>query len=68
MTKKPEPVNDLPRLSAPAHRALAGMNIATLKDVSLHTEKEIATLHVMGPTGIKELREALAEKGLSFKA
>ena len=67
MVKKPEQVNDLPKLSAPAHRALAGANIATLNDVSQHTEKEISSLHGMGPTGIKALREAMTAKGLSFK-
>jgi len=65
---KQEQHGDLPKLSAPAHRALASINVATLADVSQHTESEIAKLHGMGPTGIKELREALAAKGLSFKA
>ena len=65
--KKPEQHGDLPKLSAPAHRALASINVATLADVSQHAEKEIATLHGMGPTGIKSLREAMATKGLSFK-
>ena len=62
------PPNDLPKLSAPAQRALASVNVKTLEDVSRHTEKEIAKLHGMGPTGIKALKIALAEKGLAFKA
>ncbi|MEO8396470.1 MAG: DNA-binding protein [Chloroflexota bacterium] len=66
--KKAEQVNDLPKLSAPAHRALASINVATLADVSKHTEAEVAKLHGVGPTIIVALREALAEKGLAFKA
>ncbi len=66
--KQQEQVNDLPKLSAPAHRALAGAKIATLADVSKHTEAELAKLHGMGPTGIKALKVALAEKGLAFKS
>ena len=66
--KKAEQVNDLPKLSAPAHRALAGAGITSLAEVSQHTEAEIAKLHGVGPTIIVALRAALAEKGLAFKA
>ena len=66
--KKQEQHADLPKLSAPAHRALASINVASLADVSKHSEAEIAKLHGMGPTGIMELKSALAEKGLAFKS
>jgi len=66
--KKQTQVNDLPKLSAPAHRALAGAGITNLEEVSQRTEAEVAKLHGVGPTIIVALREAMAEKGLAFKA
>ncbi|MBI1257710.1 MAG: DNA-binding protein [Chloroflexi bacterium] len=66
--KQQETPGDLPKLSAPAHRALASVHVATLKDLSQHTQAEIAKLHGMGPSGIKALKAALAEKGLAFKS
>ena len=68
LAKKQEHLSDLPKLSAPAQRALASVNVATLAGVSQHTEAEIAKLHGMGPSGIKALKAALAEKGLAFKS
>ena len=59
--------NDLPKLSAPAHRALAAVGIQNLEQVSHYSEAELKKLHGMGPKAIKELREALAAKGLAFK-
>ena len=66
--KKQEQHGDLPKLSAPAHRALAGAGLTSLGKISQASEAEIAKLHGVGPNAIKELREALAAKGLSFKA
>ena len=68
MTKKPEIPNDLPKLSAPAHRALVSAGITSLAEVAQHSEAEIAKLHGVGPTIIVALREAMAAKGLAFKA
>ena len=59
--------SDLPRISAPAERALAAVNIKTLTDVSRWSEKELLKLHGFGPKGIRILKKALAEKKLSFK-
>ena len=67
LMKKQEQHGDLPKLSAPAHRALAGANITNLQQVSAHSETEITKLHGVGPNAIKELREALAAKGLTFR-
>ena len=64
----PTPATDLPKLSAPAHRALAGAGIANLKQLSKFTEAEIKALHGIGPSGIKELHAALAASGLAFRA
>lgn len=64
-TKKYE--SDLPRLAAPAQRALAGAGIKSLKQLTKWTEADIKQLHGMGPNALGKLRQALAEKGLSFK-
>ena len=57
---------DLPRLSAPAERALAGAGIKNLKQLSRYSEKQISELHGIGPNAIKELRRALKANRLSF--
>ena len=56
-----------PKLGAPAERALAGARIKNLKQLTKFSEAEIKRLHGVGPNAIGKLRQALAEKGLSFK-
>ena len=58
--------SDFPKLAAPAERALAGAGIKNLKHLSKFSEAEIKELHGMGPNALGKLRQALAEKGLSF--
>jgi hypothetical protein len=58
--------SDLPKLSAPARRALAGAGYHRLAQLSEVREDEIARLHGMGPKALRELRDALAARGLSF--
>ncbi len=58
--------NDLPKLAAPAQRALAGAGIQYLQQLTKFSEKEIKELHGIGPNALVQLRRALAEKGLSF--
>ncbi len=58
--------SDLPKLSQPAQRALAGVGIQNLQQLTKIRETEIKKLHGMGPKGLGILRKALAEKGLSF--
>ena len=61
-------VGDLPeKLGAPAERALANAGIKNLKQLTKFSEAEIKQLHGVGPNAIGKLRQALAEKGLSFK-
>jgi predicted flap endonuclease-1-like 5' DNA nuclease len=60
--------NDLPKLSAPAHRALASLGITRLEQFANFTEKDIKNLHGIGPKVMKELHEALAQRGLAFAA
>ena len=58
---------DLPaKLGAPAERALAGAGIQSLKQLTKFTEAEIKQLHGVGPNALGKLRQALADKGLSF--
>jgi hypothetical protein len=60
--------SDLPEsLSAPALRALLDIDVKTLAQLSKMTEKEVAELHGMGPSGVKMLKSALKKAKLSFK-
>src|SRR5687768_15642608 len=64
---KKKQASDLPiKLGAPAERALAGVGITTLKQLTKFSEAEIKELHGVGPNAIGRLRLALEEKGLSF--
>ena len=56
----------LPKLAAPAQRALASAGIKNLKQLSRWSEKELAALHGIGPNAVKELRRALKAEGWSF--
>ncbi len=60
--------NDLPKLSAPAQRALATIGIQRLDQLTKYTESEIKKLHGLGPSTIKSLHAALNAKGLGFAA
>jgi predicted flap endonuclease-1-like 5' DNA nuclease len=58
--------SDLPKLAAPAQRALAGAGYSRLDQLAKVSEDEIKQLHGIGPNALKELRRALKAKGLSF--
>ena len=58
--------DDLPKISAPAQRALTAAGITTLKQLTAVTEAELLQLHGMGPNAIGKLRDALQANGLSF--
>ena len=57
---------DLPKLAAPAQRALAGAGIQNLKQLAKFSEAEIKELHGIGPNALKELRRAMKANGFSF--
>lgn len=61
------PKSELPKLSAPANRALEEAGYHRLEQFSEVTEEELLKLHGVGPKAIRMLREFLEEKGLSFK-
>lgn len=54
-------------LSAPARRALESKNIKTAEDLSKYTQKEILSLHGIGPNSLPKLLEELKKNGLTFK-
>ncbi|MCU7557723.1 hypothetical protein ROU88_07280 [Macrococcus capreoli] len=58
---------ELPKISQPAHRALASVNIKTLEDVTKFSEAELLALHGFGPKGIRILREVMDKHGMKFK-
>ena len=62
----PQEGSDLPKLSRPAQRALAGVGITQLVQLTKMSEKELLQLHGIGPNALETLRQALGEKGLSF--
>lgn len=59
--------NFFPSLSAPARRALKNNGINTLAQLAKYSEKEILDFHGIGKTAIPLLKNALQQKGLSFK-
>ncbi|WP_411732831.1 DNA-binding protein [Paeniglutamicibacter sp.] len=56
----------LPKISAPAARALEGAGIATLEQAAEYSEAGLLALHGFGPSGIVILRAALTELGLEL--
>jgi hypothetical protein len=58
---------DLPKLGAPARRALVGAGYTRLEQLTKVTESEVMKLHGMGPNAMEVLRGALKEHGLSFR-
>ena len=63
---KPE-AGFLAELSAPARRALENNGIASLRQLSELSEKEILKFHGLGPASLPALRNALKSEGLTFK-
>jgi predicted Fe-Mo cluster-binding NifX family protein len=58
---------DLPKIGAPALRALQSAGIDSLEGLTQVTEAELSRLHGIGPNALGKLRQALAERGLSFR-
>jgi len=60
--------SDLPKVSAPALRALTAAGYTRLEHLTEVTESELLKLHGMGPKAVRILRDALAERNLSFRS
>jgi hypothetical protein len=59
--------DELPRIGAPATRALAGIGVTRLSQLTEHRAVDLLKLHGMGPRAITLLRQALAEQDLSLR-
>ena len=66
--KEEKEAHPFEKLSNPAQRALANAGINTLEELAQLSEAQLMKLHGMGKGSLPKLRDALAEKGLSFKA
>jgi hypothetical protein len=65
--KNKEPQTNFPKTSQPALRALIGAGYTRLEQLAKVTEKELLTLHGMGPKAIRILKQALKLQNKSFK-
>ena len=65
---KTRPEGDLPKIGAPATRALANIGITTLAGVAKQSEAELARLHGMGPKALGILKQELKKQGKGFKS
>ncbi|HEX9064110.1 MAG TPA: helix-hairpin-helix domain-containing protein [Streptosporangiaceae bacterium] len=59
-------LDTLPRIGAPATRALAGAGYTSLAQLAGVSRAELARLHGMGPKALGILDAALAEHGLAL--
>ncbi len=59
---------DLPKIGAPATRALAGIGITQLDQLADRSEAELLGLHGLGPRALDILRDALAAEGLTLRS
>jgi hypothetical protein len=58
--------SDLPKIAAPAQRALAAAGVRNLADLARFREEEVRKWHGIGPNALETLRRAMEEEGLSF--
>ena len=56
----------LPKLSAPAQRALASQGIRNLEDLADFPRTKLAELHGLGPATLITLEEAMKKAGISY--
>lgn len=59
--------DDLPKIGAPASRALAAIGITRLDQVADRSEVELLAVHGVGPRAVRILHEALAARGQSMR-
>lgn len=59
--------DELPKIGAPATRALASIGITRLEEVADRSEAELLALHGFGPRALGILTEALAARGQSMR-
>lgn len=59
---------DLPKIGAPATRALAAIGVTRLDQLVDHTEAELLALHGFGPRALRIIKDSLAGAGLALRA
>lgn len=60
--------SDLPKgLAKPAQRALSHAGLLNLEQIAELSERELKSLHGIGPNAVQQIRSAMEEKGLHFK-
>ncbi len=57
----------LPKIAAPAIRALDSIGVKHLEDLADHSEQQILSLHGFGKNGMMILKDAMREHGIQFK-
>ncbi len=57
-------MTDLPKVGAPATRALQGAGHDSLESLAGASQKDLLALHGFGPRAVRIINEALAEAGL----
>ncbi|MGO4598555.1 DNA-binding protein [Terrabacter sp. 2RAF25] len=62
------PDDGLPKIGAPATRALSSIGVTRLDQLVDHDESELLTLHGFGPRALRILEEALDAAGLSLRS
>lgn len=58
--------DDLPAVGAPARRALHGAGLGSLDAVAAAGAERVAALHGVGPRAVARLRQALADRGVTW--
>ena len=64
---QPPPGTPLPRIGAPATRALTARGLTRLEQLTDITLTELASLHGVGPAALRRLREAMDSAGLALR-
>jgi hypothetical protein len=59
-------LDELPKIGAPATRALNNAGYTTLGQLANVPRRELAELHGMGPKALRIIDEALADHGLQL--
>ena len=72
MTRKTRAIDpektDLPKLSAPAMRALNSIGVSSLAALTRVTERQLLGLHGFGPNGLKAIKASLSDRGLALRS
>ena len=66
MTEPAVPLDALPRVAAPARRALDAAGVTSLRDLDGMSRADLTALHGMGPSAVRAIEAALAEHGLGL--